>query len=110
MAAMNMKTISSTKMKPMQDFLLVKPHTSFSKKSEEVTETGLVLELEKKNVGVNDRPTSGIILELGPDCKHLIKGMEIFWDITRGQDIELKDGEFMMLMESSVIAYRSEEE
>ena len=110
MALMKMETISSDKMQPTQNFILVKPSKSFEKKEEEVTESGLVLALEKKTVGVNDRPTYGIVLSCGPKCETIIPGMEVFWDLSRGQDMMLKDGEFIMLMEDTVIAYRKADE
>jgi len=108
---MEIKSISSNKLTPMQDFILVKPSTSTKgKKEEETTESGLVLSLAKEKSVVHDRPTHGIILSCGPDCKIVKAGMEVFWDVSRGQDMFLKDGEFVMLMEQGILGYRHEDE
>ena len=108
---MDFKNISSTNFSPCQDFILLKPSTDMqSKKAEEVTESGLVLALAKTKSVVNDRPTNGIILSCGPDCKIVKPGMEIYFEISRGQDLEFKDGFHMMIMENNVLGFRHADE
>lgn len=95
----------------MQNFILVKAGTSIKgKKEEETTESGLVLSLAKEKSAVIDRPTYGIVLDAGPECTVVKKGMEIYWDMVRGQDLFLRDGEFMLLAEDSILGYRNSDE
>jgi co-chaperonin GroES (HSP10) len=108
---MDFKNISSEKFTPMQNFILIKPSSTMEgKKEEEKTESGLILSLAKDKSVVNDRPTNGIVLSCGPECKVVKQGMEIFWDIIRGQDIEFKNGFHMMLTEDSVLGFRHADE
>lgn len=109
---MDFKIISSTNFEPMQNFIVVELYDSAkdTKKAEEVTDSGLVLSLAKEKSVVNDRPVYGKVQKVGPDCKTIIPGMEIFWDITRGQDISFKNGEYILLYEEAVLGYRSAEE
>lgn len=108
---MDFKNISSQNFTPCQNFILLKPATDMNgKKAEEITDSGLVLALAKDKSVVNDRPTNGIILSCGPDCKIAIPGMEIYFEISRGQDLEFKNGFHMMIMEESILGFRHADE
>ena len=108
---MDFKIISSDKFSPLQDLIVVKPYAEFGgRKEEEVTECGLILALSKEKSVVNDRPVYGKVISCGDKCTVIKQGMEIFWDVTRGHDIVFKDGEFMILMEETVLGYRNSEE
>lgn len=108
---MDLKNISSQNFTPCQNFILLKPATDMTgKKAEEVTDTGLIMSLAKDKSVVNDRPTNGIILSCGPDCKIAEPGMEIYFEVSRGQDLEFKNGFHMMIMEESILGFRHADE
>jgi co-chaperonin GroES (HSP10) len=108
---MDFKKISSENFAPMQNFIVIKPSSDMEgKKEEETTESGLILTLAKEKSVVNDRPTNGVVLSCGPECTIVKPGMEIFWDITRGLDIEFKNGFHMMVSEENIIGYRLSDE
>ncbi len=105
---MDFKIITSTKFTPMHDLIVVKPYESFGgKKEEEVSASGLVISLAKEKSVIHDRPVFGKVISVGANCKIIRPEMEIFWDITRGQEIEFKNGEFLILQEETILGFRN---
>ena len=98
------QTMTSDEFKVLQNFVLVKPVPLET--GEVKTESGLVLDTSQ-NTSVVDRSTTGTILNCGPKCEFVEAGQEILWPRTDGQDIQLKDGEFILLKETSVLGYRA---
>ena len=108
---MDFKIITSDKFTPMQDLIVVKPYKSFTgKKEEEVSASGLVISLAKEKSVIHDRPVYGKVISTGSNCKTIKPEMEIFWDITRGQEIQFKDGEFIILQEETILGFRNSSE
>lgn len=87
----------STQFHPKNDYVLVRPDTL---RNEEVRESGLIVKVETT---VLNRPTSGVVLEVGEEITDIEKGQIVLWPETDGLDIEFLDGHHVLLRYRSVI-------
>lgn len=97
--------MKSTEMKPISDHVLVKPVPLET--GEAVSDTGIVVELEQNN-SIIDRPTEGTVIAVGKQTEEIETGMFVMWLETDGQDIELEDGNFLILKERSILGYKGD--
>jgi chaperonin GroES len=89
----------STEVKPLQDHILVRPI-----EEDNVTESGIILTAGPESI--LDRPTHGEIIAIGPEVKIVKPGDIIYTPLSDGMDMELKDGEFVMYREKSILAVK----
>jgi chaperonin GroES len=90
--------LSSTKFKPKNEYILVKPN---QKVTESTTESGLVIALRPQTSV--DRPTIGVVVAVGEDITDIKENDVVLWPNTDGLDVEFTDGIFMILRYNSVI-------
>lgn len=96
--------IDSTEFQPNNELILVKP---LELNKEEVTESGIILEIRKESV--LDRPSFGTIIEMGAGVNNadsLKKGDMIFWPNTDGIEFEFNDGVFLLLRDKSILGVK----
>lgn len=99
------KNMSSEEFKVLQNFIMVNPEALET--GELKTESGLVLAMEQNNSVIN-RPTTGKVMTVGPLVESLNVGDSVLWVETDGLEIELSDGIFLILKETSIIGYKNE--
>ena len=97
MARTQKVTLKSSEFQPKQNFVLVDPEDI---NKEKVTESGIVLAIEKSSV---DRPSMGSVIAVGPDVKDLSEGTIVLWPMTDGLDIEFLDSIKVLLKYDSII-------
>ncbi len=98
-------TLTSEQVTPAKGLVIVKP--TELPKGEEATDTGIVLNLEQ-NQSIVDRPTSGTVVSVSVDTYLYKPGMTVLWLDTEGQDLQLKNGNFLVLREESIIGFKNE--
>jgi len=91
--------INGSEFQPKNNYVLVNP---VELKSEEVTETGLVLGINE-NKSVINRPTMGDVIAIGKDIEDIAEGETVFWPNTDGIDFEFNDGIKVLLKYESII-------
>ena len=94
--------MTSENFRTIKDYILVNPDELYT--GESTTSTGLVMELESNN-SIIDRPTEGVVIRCGVDTQEIRKEMRVKWVETDGQDVELDDGNFIILKETSILGY-----
>jgi len=90
--------LTSAEFKPRNEYILIKP---IPIKTEKVSDGGILVPMLNKSV--NDRPTSGDVIDVGDDINDIKTGDVVIWPGTDGLDLELNDGDFMLLRYKSVI-------
>lgn len=83
---------------PTEELVLAKP---IKLKTEEKTDTGIVLAIRKESV--IERPTYGEVIAVGDGCKNAKIGKIVFWDMQGGLDLEFEDGEYILIKDKTII-------
>lgn len=91
----------STEFQPKNEYLLIKPQAL---ETERITGSGIVI--QSNNRSALHRPTYGEVLSVGKDIDDIITGDFVIWPVTDGLDMELLDGDFMLLRYKSVIGMK----
>lgn len=94
------KTVNIEDLTPSQNFVIVK--CLELDKGVELTDSGLVTKISQNN-SVIDRPTFGTVISVGPDVECYKSNDIVFWDETAGQDIKVKNGDYMILRDTSIL-------
>lgn len=89
--------MNSNQFEPRGKLMLIKPGEL---KSEEVSESGLVISIRKESV--IDRPSFGEVVAVGNEAEYKI-GDKLFWPQTDGIDFEFDDGNYVLIRNESII-------
>mgnify|MGYP006055709293 CR=1 FL=1 len=92
-------SIASKQFQPRNEYVLVSPAEGVTEKT---TESGIVISIGTKKSSL-DRPTSGTIVSVGVDIEDLAPGDFVLWPGTDGLDLEMTDGDFVLLRNKSII-------
>lgn len=86
---------------PQGDTFIVLSKPDETKK---VTETGLIFDTEDSVV--QDRPTSGEVVSIGPDCPYKV-GDYLYWNPVSGMDLEMirtkKNDKFQLMHPDAIL-------
>lgn len=92
--------LKSTEFAPRKDSILVK----YDKPEQEVkTESGIVVQMHRSSL---ERQTYGEVVAVGTDVDWISEGEFVIWAMTDGINLELEDGEFLVLRETSILGKR----
>jgi co-chaperonin GroES (HSP10) len=95
--------LKSTEFQPKQEYLLVKPVEL--DKGEKTTESGLIIPIARSSM---ERPTVGRVIEVGVDIEDIKIDDVILWPQTDGLDLQMEDGDFVLLRYASVIGSKKQ--
>lgn len=87
----------------LQDFVIVAPVALDT--GEVTSNTGVILDIEQNN-SIIHRPTTGVVITIGPDTKTVAIGDTLIWVEQDGMEMEFKDGVFLILRENSILGYK----
>lgn len=95
---MNQKiNLKSTEFSPRCNSILVK----YKQPEKEVTsQSGIVIEMKRSSL---ERETSGEVISVGSEVDWIFPGDFVVWAMTDGINLEMLDGEFLLLRETSVL-------
>lgn len=93
--------INSDQFYPRKEFILVKPIDLLAEKT---TAGGIVI--PSQNQSVNDRATEGEVISFGDDIDDIPVGSIVVWPSTDGIELEMPDGDFILLRYLSVIGMK----
>lgn len=89
--------LNSTEFQPRKDSILV----VYNEPEKEVkTDSGIIVETRRSSL---ERQTSGEVIAVGSDVTWLEPNDFVVWVMTDGINLELNDGEFLLLRESSIL-------
>lgn len=92
--------LKSTEFTPRKDSILVK----YDKPEQEVkTESGIVVQMHRSSL---ERQSSGVVIGVGSEVSWISDGDFVVWAMTDGINLELEDGEFLVLRETSILGKR----
>lgn len=93
--------INSQEFQPMPDYLFIK---TIDLLAEKVTASGIVI--PNQNQSINDRSSEGEVVSVGSNIDDIKEGTIVVWPSTDGIDLEMPDGDFMLLRYKSVIGMK----
>ena len=93
--------LSSSEFQPRNEYVFIKP---VPLQSEKISSGGIVI--PQANNSFIDRPTSGEVISVGSDITDIDAGNIVIWPGTDGIDLELTDGDFMLLRYKSIIGMK----
>lgn len=93
--------MTSAQFVPKGSYILAKAEEL---EKEEESAGGIVI--PKYNRSSMERPTSGTVVEVGPEVEDIKPTNFILWPMTDGIDLEFDDGEFILLRYESVIGLK----
>ena len=82
----------------LRNYILVKPKEL---NRGELKDGEIIIAMDQ-NESINDRPTTGIVLSVGPEVEEITKDYTVLWVEQDGLEIEFSDGVYLLLKETSI--------
>ena len=91
--------VGSENFTPAKELMLIQPREL---PQGEVKEGNFIVEMEQ-NTSVVDRPTLGTVIAIGKEVDSDYLNKTIIWEERAGQDLFLKDGQFLVIGEEAIL-------